>query len=52
VPDDRWVTIDGPVGTHDIERVRAAANALAADGLVELLPSPANGKIRARLTTV
>jgi A/G-specific adenine glycosylase len=52
VPDDRWVTIDGPIGTHDVERVRAAANALAAEGLIELLPGPASEIIQARLATV
>lgn len=50
-PDDRWVAIDGPIGSHDVERVRAAANALAADGLIELLPAPPNQIIQARLAT-
>lgn len=52
VPDDRWVAIDGPIGTHDVERVRAAMNELAADGLIELLPTPPNEIIQARLATV
>ena len=50
-PDGRWVSIEGPIGAHDLERVRAAANALAAERLIELLPAAPSEIIRARLAT-
>lgn len=34
--DGDWVALDGPIGDHTHERVRAAARALAADGVIEL----------------
>jgi adenine-specific DNA glycosylase len=34
--DGEWVALDGPIGEHPHERVRAAARALAADGVIEL----------------
>jgi A/G-specific adenine glycosylase len=51
-PGDRWVTIDAPVGAHDQARIRQAAIAMAADGLIEIDPSgSAHGRVRARLAT-
>jgi A/G-specific adenine glycosylase len=35
-PDGDWVAIEEAIGTHDLERVRAAAEAMAADGILEL----------------
>jgi A/G-specific adenine glycosylase len=34
--DGEWVGLDGPIGDHPHERVRAAVRALAADGIIEL----------------
>jgi A/G-specific adenine glycosylase len=50
-PDDAWVSLDGPIGIHDLDGIRAAAVALASDGLVELEDRPPPGAIRARLAT-
>lgn len=47
-PDDRWVTLDGPIGIHPLERVQAATEALASEGMVEIGPRSA-GAIHARL---
>jgi adenine-specific DNA glycosylase len=46
--DGVWVTLEDGIGVHDGIRVRAAADALAADGIIELGPSP-DGAVRARL---
>jgi A/G-specific adenine glycosylase len=49
-PDGEWVALDAAIGTHDLGRVRAAADAMAADGVLELGPAadpPAT--LRARL---
>ena len=49
-PDGEWVPLDAAIGTHDRASVRAAADAMAADGVLELGPaadSPAT--LRARL---
>jgi A/G-specific adenine glycosylase len=35
-PDGEWVALDAAIGTHDPVRVRAAADAMAADGVLEL----------------
>lgn len=35
-PDGEWVALDAAIGTHDLVRVRAAADAMAADGVLEL----------------
>jgi A/G-specific adenine glycosylase len=35
-PDGEWVALDAAIGTHDPARVRAAADAMAADGVLEL----------------
>jgi A/G-specific adenine glycosylase len=35
-PDGQWVALDAAIGTHDPARVRAAADAMAADGVLEL----------------
>jgi A/G-specific adenine glycosylase len=52
VPDDRWVVLDEPIGTHGRERVLAAARALSAEGLIEVAPLPADDDaLRARLAT-
>jgi A/G-specific adenine glycosylase len=49
-PERAWATLEGPIGDHDLERVRAAAQALAEDGLIEIEDPPANGAgMRARL---
>ena len=51
-PDDRWVVLNEPIGTHDLERVLAAARALCAEGLIEVAPLPAgDDALRARLAT-
>jgi A/G-specific adenine glycosylase len=51
-PDDRWVVLDEPIGTHDRERVLAAARALSAEGLIEVAPqSSDDDPLRARLAT-
>ena len=42
-PDDGWVALDGPIGTHDVDAVRAAAAGLVADGLAEAGP---DGRLR------
>ena len=34
--DGEWVVLDGAIGTHDLGRVRAAAAAMASDGILEL----------------
>lgn len=50
-PDGAWVELDAPIGAHRLDRVRAAAAAMASDGLVELEDRAASGAIRARLAT-
>ena len=35
-PDGEWVDLDAAIGTHDPGRVRTAADAMAADGILEL----------------
>jgi len=49
-PDGDWVVFDGAIGIHDRGQVRAAADAMAADGVLEIRsakgPDPA---LRARL---
>jgi A/G-specific adenine glycosylase len=51
VADDGWLTVDSAIGSHDADRVRAAARAMAAEGLIELDHDPGEGVIRARLAT-
>jgi A/G-specific adenine glycosylase len=49
-PDREWVALDGSIGMHDRARVRAAATAMAADGILELAAGDAaDGALRARL---
>jgi A/G-specific adenine glycosylase len=48
-PDGAWVRLDSSIGAHDLGRVLAAANAMAADGVVELGPDDPDVGIRARL---
>jgi A/G-specific adenine glycosylase len=49
-PDGEWVALDSPMGTHGPERVRAAAQAMAVDGVVELRAADdAGAALRARL---
>ncbi len=49
-PDGRWVALDEAIGTHDLERVRAAADAMAADGILEFGPAQnQHARLRARL---
>jgi len=51
-PGDSWVTIDAAIGTHDVRRVRDAADSMAADGLIEIDQSAAvMERFRARLAT-
>ncbi len=51
-PDDRWIGLDAPIGIHEAARVRAAATAMAADGLLEIAPDDLpDGPVRARLPT-
>lgn len=47
-PDGAWVALGGDIGVHDGERVRAAARALARDGMIELEAGEPDG-LRARL---
>ena len=35
-PDGDWVALDAAIGSHDLDRVRAAADAMAADGILQL----------------
>ncbi len=35
-PDGAWVALDGPIGSHPLDRVHEAAGALAREGLVEV----------------
>lgn len=52
-PDGEWVALDVAIGAHDPGRVRAAADAMARDGVLELgLPATSAGApptLRARL---
>jgi A/G-specific adenine glycosylase len=48
-PDGDWVPLDAPIGTHDADRVRAAADAMAADGVLELRATADDAAPRARL---
>jgi A/G-specific adenine glycosylase len=45
---DAWVALDDDIGTHDRARVRAAARAMAVDGVLELEPRT-DDRLRARL---
>ena len=47
--DGEWVPLESSIGIHDLGRVRAAANAMAADGVVELGPEDPETGLRARL---
>ena len=47
--DGEWVALDSSIGVHDLARVQAAANAMAADGVVELGPDDPDAGIMARL---
>ena len=38
-PDGEWVALDAPIGMHALDRVHAAADAMAADGILELRPA-------------
>ncbi len=49
-PDGDWVAFDGAIGTHDLRQVRAAADAMAADGVLEIRSAKdADSVLRARL---
>jgi A/G-specific adenine glycosylase len=49
-PNGEWVPLAAAIGTHDEARVRAAAIAMAADGVLEVAhPEDAGGRLRARL---
>ncbi len=52
VADDGWLTMDAAIGLHDADRVRAAASAMAGEGLIEFdVEAREAGLIRARLAT-
>ena len=44
-----WVPLDAPIGVHELEHVRRAATALAADGMIEIRRG--DGHLHARLAT-
>jgi A/G-specific adenine glycosylase len=49
-PDGEWVALDAAIGTHDKARVRAAADAMATDGVLELRSADDTGtSLQARL---
>jgi A/G-specific adenine glycosylase len=49
-PDGDWITFDGAIGTHDLRQIRAAADAMAADGILEIRSAKDSGSaLRARL---
>jgi A/G-specific adenine glycosylase len=49
-PDGDWVVFDGAIGTHDLGQVRAAADAMAADGVLEIRSAQGlDSALRARL---
>ena len=49
-PDGDWVAFDGAIGTHDLRQVRAAADAMAADGVLEIRSAKGpDSALRARL---
>jgi A/G-specific adenine glycosylase len=49
-PDGEWVALDAAIGTHDLGKVRAAADAMAADGILELgSAGEPDAPLRARL---
>jgi A/G-specific adenine glycosylase len=50
-PEDAWVDLDAPIGSHDLPKVLAAATSLAADGLLDLATTEPAGAVRARLPT-
>lgn len=35
-PPEDWVALEGPIGSHALDRVRHAATSLAADGMIEI----------------
>jgi A/G-specific adenine glycosylase len=46
-PDGAWLTLDGPLGTHDVAAVRRQLTNLAADRLIELnMTDPARARLR------
>lgn len=48
-PPSAWVSLDAPIGVHELDNVHGAAAALAADGMIEIRPGPT--ELHARLTT-
>ncbi len=48
-PDTAWVTLVGPMGTHDDSAIHAAAEAMTRDGLLEMATSSPPGKLEVRL---
>ena len=49
-PDGEWVALEPTIGTHGPDRVRAAARAMAVDGVVEIRPADdAEAAVSARL---
>ncbi len=47
-PDGAWVSMDGPIGDHDHDRVLGAVRAMATDGVAEISVDD-DGTLRARL---
>jgi hypothetical protein len=47
-PDGAWVSMAGPIGDHDHDRVAGAVRAMAADGVAEVSIDD-EGTLRARL---
>ncbi len=48
-PGTTWVTLTGPIGTHDDRAIRAAAEAMTRDGLVEIAADPPDATLQVRL---
>ena len=48
-PDAAWVTLVGPIGTHDDRAIRAAAEAMTRDGLLEIAAGRPHAPLEVRL---
>jgi A/G-specific adenine glycosylase len=48
-PDTTWVTLAGPIGTHDDRAIRAAAEAMTRDGLLEIATGRPEGQVQVRV---
>jgi len=45
-PDGRWVTFDGPIGTHDVDAVIEALGDLASEGMLEVDDTGTGARLR------